>query len=540
MIGTFRQSMTWLHTWAGLVFCWILYFMFVTGTLGYFDTEIDRWMMPEREWGEIIPLSESVDIGRARLEQEASGADLWIITPAAGREHPHLRVFWQMPEVDELHEEGEEHDHAEIVRGNERLDQQTGRPLAEARETGGGQLLYRMHYLLHYIDRDIGYRIVGILTMLMLVGLVSGVIAHKKIFKDLFTFRRRKGQRSWLDMHNLMSVCSLPFQFMITYSGLIFVVTMWMPFIALGSYGFDMGAAREAITNFTGEAQLERSGIEAPMVDLNEIVASASDRWGEESIVRLEVRYPGDDNARVTAHLNNGVSIVGDRAVFSGTTGELIKVLPAHVNGGVAFGAVMIGLHEGLFAGPVLRWLYFFSGVLGAGMVATGAIYWSEKRKQKLAGTDHRGYRFVECLNIGTIIGLPVGIGVYFLANRLLPLDMINRGDWEVHCMFLAWLLCFVHAIVRKPQVAWKEQSWLAAGVYLLIPIVNALTTDLSLPATLSSGNWVLAGFDLTALGVGLAFIVTAFYLQAGGPTRKSRATQVDAAVPSTAEYSRG
>lgn len=45
--GHFRQSMNWLHTWAGLVLGWLLYFMFLTGTLGYFDEEIDRWMKPE-------------------------------------------------------------------------------------------------------------------------------------------------------------------------------------------------------------------------------------------------------------------------------------------------------------------------------------------------------------------------------------------------------------------------------------------------------------------------------------------------------------
>jgi len=43
----FRQSMAWLHTWVGLLLGWVLYFMFVTGTAGYLDTEIDRWMMPE-------------------------------------------------------------------------------------------------------------------------------------------------------------------------------------------------------------------------------------------------------------------------------------------------------------------------------------------------------------------------------------------------------------------------------------------------------------------------------------------------------------
>lgn len=36
-----------LHTWVGVLFGWLLYFMFVTGTAGYLDTEIDRWMRPE-------------------------------------------------------------------------------------------------------------------------------------------------------------------------------------------------------------------------------------------------------------------------------------------------------------------------------------------------------------------------------------------------------------------------------------------------------------------------------------------------------------
>ena len=39
--------MTWLHTWIGLLTSWLLYFVFVTGTLGYFDSEIDLWMKPE-------------------------------------------------------------------------------------------------------------------------------------------------------------------------------------------------------------------------------------------------------------------------------------------------------------------------------------------------------------------------------------------------------------------------------------------------------------------------------------------------------------
>ena len=71
----FRQSMTWLHTWFGLVMCWIMYFMFVTGTLGYFDTEIDRWMKPEVPVNKDVPLSRSLATAQAYLEEHGAGAD---------------------------------------------------------------------------------------------------------------------------------------------------------------------------------------------------------------------------------------------------------------------------------------------------------------------------------------------------------------------------------------------------------------------------------------------------------------------------------
>lgn len=41
------QSLSWLHTWDGLVFGWILFSIFLTGTLAAFDKEIDGWMRPE-------------------------------------------------------------------------------------------------------------------------------------------------------------------------------------------------------------------------------------------------------------------------------------------------------------------------------------------------------------------------------------------------------------------------------------------------------------------------------------------------------------
>ncbi|MEM8930497.1 MAG: PepSY-associated TM helix domain-containing protein [Acidobacteriota bacterium] len=504
MKGRFRLSMAWLHTWAGLTFCWILYFMFVTGTLGYFDAEIDRWMMPEETPTEGVPVARSLDTALAYLAQEAEGADRWQVTFPGGRNDPHLRVFWQGPEPEE---EGEE-----VERGNERLDISTGEPMAEpVRDTGGGQVLYQMHYSLHYLDRGAAFRFIGVVALFMFIGLVTGVIIHRRIFRDLFTLRPANGQRSWLDAHNLLSVSSLPFQLMITYSGLIFTVTTWMPAIAIGSYGFDFqkaGAELGAIADI----QIERSGTPAELTDLHALVAQGEELWGEGAVRRLDVRMPGDANARVLLSPDAGIGVVADQRIYDGVTGEYLDTLNPASRAPIAFASTMIGLHEGLFAGPLLRWLYFFSGLLGAGMVATGAIYWTAKRRrQALAdGVHSRGYRFVDSLNLGTILGLPVAIAVYFWANRLLPLGLEGRAQWEMHCLFLAWALCLLYPVARPREVAWRDLSWVAAFAFGALPIVNAATTEAHLFNTVRDGDWVLASFDLTALGCGLAFAAVA------------------------------
>ncbi|WP_164064772.1 PepSY domain-containing protein, partial [Serratia marcescens] len=63
----------------------------------------------------------------------------------------------------------------------------------------------------------------------MLVAIITGVITHKKIFKDFFTFRKDKGLRSWLDFHNVSAVMALPYHAMITYTGIVTLMIMYLP-----------------------------------------------------------------------------------------------------------------------------------------------------------------------------------------------------------------------------------------------------------------------------------------------------------------------
>ncbi|MEO0366896.1 MAG: PepSY-associated TM helix domain-containing protein, partial [Pseudomonadota bacterium] len=244
------------------------------------------------------------------------------------------------------------------------------------------------------------------------------------------------------------------------------------------------------------------------------MVADAEAEWGVGSVVRVNIQRPLDANGRVVITPSGNIGALPQTRVYDATSGEYLESLAIPDSGSLTFASAMIGLHEGLFAGPVLRWLYFLSGLLGTAMVATGAIYWTAKRRKKAADEQHsRGFRFVEVMNIGTIMGVLVGVAAFFWANRLLPIEMTDRTEWEAHIMYIAWGVCLIYPLIRGRSVAWRDLTWLAAILFAAIPVLNVLTTNVGLFASIPAGDWIMAGFDLTALGFGVALAFAAIYM---------------------------
>jgi uncharacterized iron-regulated membrane protein len=173
----------------------------------------------------------------------------------------------------------------------------------------------------------------------------------------------------------------------------------------------------------------------------------------------------------------------------------------------------MVGLHAGRFAPPALRWLYFFSGIVGSAMVATGLVLWTAKRRQQLPDPSrpYFGFRLVEKLNIATIAGLPFGIAVYFIANRLLPTGMAARVAWEAHWLFIGWGSVMLYVFLRPPRRAWIESLGIAGAAFFAVPLVDAATTDRGLLRSLIAGDLVFASFDVCMLVTASLFVCAAW-----------------------------
>jgi len=192
---------------------------------------------------------------------------------------------------------------------------------------------------------------------------------------------------------------------------------------------------------------------------------------------------------------------------YDGVTGRLLWASPPP-GAAVETAGAMIGVHAGRFADDAIRWIYFLCGIGGSVMVASGLVLWAVKRRQKLANSarPHLGFRIVERLNIGVVAGFPAAMVGFLWANRLLPVMMADRADAEVNVMFLVWGALLIHAFARMPSRAWVEQLGLTAALLLALPLFDMAATSKGLPATIASGDWTLAGVDLTLLGLGLAY----------------------------------
>ena len=200
MFANFRLSFAWLHTWFGLVLGFVLMVAFFFGSLSVFDREIDRWALPQTRI-EPQPMPSFDKILASRFAQ--------ITEPEPEeREAASKRVTQPLPD---------------------NLTPRTGAP---TRRTGircsacmsasmcptprcpmttstarspsiramgmccraiswrsARRFFYPMHFSLHITWYDIGYWIVALAAMAMLAAIVSGVVMHRKIFREFFTFR---------------------------------------------------------------------------------------------------------------------------------------------------------------------------------------------------------------------------------------------------------------------------------------------------------------------------------------------------------------
>ncbi|MEO4048131.1 PepSY-associated TM helix domain-containing protein [Pseudomonas sp. CAU 1711] len=481
MFGTLRQAMLWLHGTLGLAFAGLLLLVFFMGSLALYDSELDRWMLPETRLPpapvasldrQVLPVVQRLTAGQA-LEQ-------WYVELPSARV-PALRLqSWDL--------EGEGRSHF--------LDPRDGRVL-KTDGSLGGDFFYRLHYSLYLEVGRSGMLLVGLAALAGLLAIVAGVMIHARLFKDFFTLRPEKPLRRLLDLHNLSGVLALPFHLGILLTGLVIQFPLLLPAGILAVYQDQAG-------EFEAEARAAYArpalGEPGALASLDAMAQRAKALWQAGEPAFLRVWHPGDANAyvEISRSLDDRLNLDGDTLYFGAADGELLhrsRLAPA-----ASTYSLLAGLHVAHFQHPLLRVLYFLAGLSGCLMLASGLLYWVAKRRAK-----GQPVRAMAAFNGALIGGLPLATLGMLVANRLLPATLEPRASWEVAVFVASWSLAALHALWHVWRAAderglWMQQSFAIAALALLALGLNGWSTGDHLLRSLTSGQWAVAGVDLLLL----------------------------------------
>lgn len=505
MKNGFAQAMAWLHTWGGLLMGWLLFVVCVSGTISCFDSELDDWMRPALH-GATSPEQPGFDRAITFSKRMMPDAHAWYIVAPGERERATEAWLYR--------DDGSYENYA--------LDPRTGAPLPD---TVGGDFFFTLHYNLH--AGVLGQYIVGLAGMFMLLAVITGIVIHRRFFRDFFTFRPRAGrQRAWLDGHNLTGVIGLPFHLLMAYTGVIIFAAMYMTAGVDTAYDSD-------ILKFYEEAgdSYERPEVGKPLATLasaDALVADATRRLGR-APDWVNVHHTDDASATIGFGGDNSKHVGWDvRSVtYDAADGSLLHVT-GDLGGGYDTYRFLGGLHMAQFGGAPLRWLYFLLGLSTCVMIACGMQVWVAKRAQKIASSPrHIGYRLVQGLNIGVVAGMPLACACVLIANRLLPAAFEARAQWEATAFCVVWAATALYGLLYAR--GWRGLFALTAVALGAIPLVNLATAPQShLGASLARGDWTLAAVDLTVLALASGFAWLAH--------RAARRERVAYAMPATAE----
>lgn len=562
MRTTTLRTFQWLHTWAGICAGFALFVAFVGGTLTMFHDEIGRWERPparhlptdggpaQRLVGTLVALhpksadnfgivlatkthrepyvywNDGVDWQEARLADggkspldtslgfdDFSKDSMGAAEQAAIAQREHLKKLES--ERTERNASAaraasaaghpaplikaarEPFNPADTMVDHDTLDLSTGPGLSE--------FIDRLHYSLAL--PDLGLYVMGIISLMFGVALVSGFLTHfPRLTRDLFALRPGSNLKMfWQDTHNAVGVLALPFHAVIALTGCVLCLGL-VAAMLFNSIAFN-GELMQEITSMRSSVP-SSPVVPAPgkPLDVNALVAHArssvpgfTPRW------IAYTRYGADDGtAEVWGDSDRSLGSLGSVLLRLDDGAVLAHQTATTRDANHTVSSAIYGLHFGSFGGLAVRWIYFVLGVTGAVLVFTGNLLWIEARRKRAGDEQPLSTRNIARATVAVCLGSCVGIALAFDVALLVP----SVEAWTV---FLAALCAaVVWAIARAPVLAARDLLIATAIFSALVPVFDAMITDDNLLHSIAVGDWQIAGIDLGGLVFAALFGVLA------------------------------
>ena len=414
------------HSWLGLFVAAVMFLICLTGSFVVLFEEFERWEQPNvEEYLNYSPEQIETAVDEFLLRVEQVPKSLYVVLPTK--------------EVPRIHIAGD---------GQEWFVNRDGR-LSDAPVEGWTHFLKEMHINLH-LPQTFGIIVVGIFGAMLCGLIVSGIIAHPRIFKDAFIWRRNKSERlNQVDLHNRLSVWGTPFYLMIGLTGAF--IGLVSIFIA-ASAGVFFNNDRDAVVNavYGAEPKVTQSqqtiNYSKAFENLQQYAPNATpiylviqNKGTDHQFLEVAATLPGRFIYSELYQLRSNGEVISHQGMSDGAAGRQVAYS-------------VYRLHFGHFAGFPVKVLYVALGLCLTVICASGVNIWLSRRKHQ---------NFINDLWVAMVWGSPLA-----LASSMFSIFT----SVPALAVFLVTLtLTAITALMIKNTITSKRMFQLTTGMVLLI-----------------------------------------------------------------------
>lgn len=386
------------HSMLGITVGILMYVICLTGTLAAVAETFERWEQPDiEEFHNVRPASINTAIKQFIETIEGNPTSLWLVFPT--------------PEIPRMHVTGDE---------QERFTRSDG-SLDDAPVENWTHMLRELHVRLH-LPQTIGLIIVSAVGAMLFALIISGLLAHPRLFKDAFSFRLGGSRRlAQADIHNRLSVWVLPFHAMISITGAFYGLVGILVILASAAwYDGDKQALFDVV--YGADPVLEGQALQA---NPNEAMQQLKERHPNVRPIYLVIHNRASDNqfieiaATVPRRLAYSEiyrfdalgNYLGSQELTTGPLGR--QVLYS-----------LYRIHFGYFGGQWTRVIWLLLGLALTIVSVSGINIWLAKRNLN---------DVIDRLWVGVVWGTPLALVIsaatsVFTAMPALPIFVTTLG----------------------------------------------------------------------------------------------------------------
>ena len=475
------------HSAVGLAVGALMYILCLSGTLMVFHEEFERWEQPQvPEFSTVTPeaAGRAAAAGLARAEEVPH--HFYLGVPTGGM--PRMGVSLD-----------------DTAGWYADADGTLGEPIHHP----WSEFLEALHYYLH-LPTVLGLTVVGILGA-MLVGLViSGLLAHPRLFRDAFALRLRGNpQLAQADIHNRLSVWGAPFHLLVALTGAMLGLASVLSYFAAGAY---LEGDIEAFYEPAFGRDPAQDLTPAPAPDVGTALANLKADHGNLEPWYIIMHEPGTAGQSGYILAKHPARLIYGENYYFDADGTITGTL-GHADGptGQQIVASAYTVHFGSFGGLPVKLIYGLLGLAISIVSATGVNIWLIKRREK-----GRAMPRLERAWAATIWGTPLALAVCFI----LPTISVAGGTLLNAIFWLVLLGLVSLSAVVTDRAAFARGLRAVSGLLIIAGVLLKW-----------AAHWGAVNSP-AAIGVnGVLLAIAAILLWQGWPVGRARKV-----VPSAAE----